>query len=163
MSTGHPLPSLVPALTLSQSSRYNRDDRRDRDRDRDRHHNRDRVPREPRDHPPTPSKRNSITDRLLGSFRAARDKDTPLPPIASSVQRRVSTAATKGSPIPRIREWLDACNAGHNHHCAVSSDTDITTWHPAWLINVVDRRLVKATPKDRGNAYLAAAAARNVS
>ncbi|KAF4949992.1 hypothetical protein FSARC_13326 [Fusarium sarcochroum] len=134
---------------------------KDRDVDRDRDRRREsrvppRVPREPRDrdHPPAPSKRNSITDRLLGSFRAARDKekDIPIPPVASSISRRASTAVTKGGPVLRIREWLDACNADHHHHCAISSDTDITTWRPTWLIDVVERRLVKTTPQDR---YLA--------
>lgn len=71
--------------------------------------------------------------------------------MTSSIGRRASSVV-KGSPIPRIREWLDACNADHNHHCAVSSETEVTTWHPAYLVNVVERRLVKATPKDR---YLA--------
>lgn len=71
--------------------------------------------------------------------------------MASSVGRRASSVV-KGSPIPRIKEWLDTCNADHNHHCAVSSETEVTTWHPKYLINVVERRLVKGTPKDR---YLA--------
>ncbi|KAF4417743.1 tol [Fusarium acutatum] len=139
---------------------------KDRDRIKDREVDRDRrresrvpprVPREPRDrdHPPNSSKRNSITDRLLGSFRAVRgekEKEIPIPAVASSIQRRASSAVTKGGPVLRIREWLDACNADHHHHCAVSSDIDITTWRPTWLIDVVERRLVKATPKDR---YLA--------
>ncbi|KAF5597996.1 tol [Fusarium pseudocircinatum] len=139
---------------------------KDRDRVKDREVDRDRrresrvpprVPREPRDrdHPPNSSKRNSITDRLLGSFRAVRgekEKEIPIPAVASSIQRRASSAVTKGGPVLRIREWLDACNADHHHHCGVSSDIDITTWRPTWLIDVVERRLVKATNKDR---YLA--------
>ncbi|RFN52618.1 tol protein [Fusarium flagelliforme] len=139
-----------------------RDRLRERDIDRDRRRDSripPRVPREPRDHPPSASKRNSITGRLLGSLRAARgggdkdkEKEIPIPSVAASVQRRASAAVSKGSPVTRIREWLDACNAEHHHHCAVSSETDIKTWRPTWLIDVVDRRLVKATPKDR---YLA--------
>ncbi|KAF5964416.1 tol [Fusarium coicis] len=139
---------------------------KDRDRAKDREADRDRrresrvpprVPREPRDrdHPPNSSKRNSITDRLLGSFRAVRgdkEKEIAMPAVASSIQRRASSAVTKGGPVLRIREWLDACNADHHHHCAVSSDIDITTWRPTWLVDVVERRLVKATTKDR---YLA--------
>ncbi|KAF5674823.1 hypothetical protein FDENT_9917 [Fusarium denticulatum] len=139
---------------------------KDRDRVKDREVDKDRrresrvpprVPREPRDrdHPPNSSKRNSITDRLLGSFRAVRgekEKEIPIPAVASSIQRRASSAVTKGGPVLRIREWLDACNADHHHHCAVSSDIDITTWRPTWLVDVVERRLVKATNKDR---YLA--------
>ncbi|KAF5023996.1 hypothetical protein F66182_3942 [Fusarium sp. NRRL 66182] len=143
----------------SYSNSKDRDRFKDRDVDRDRRRDSRIPPRVPRD-PPTrehaPSKRNSITDRLLGSFRAARDKDKdkdiPLPPVASSIGRRASTAVTKGSPILRIREWLDACNVEHNHHCASGSETENTIWHPAWLIDVVERRLVMATPKDR---YLA--------
>ncbi|CAM1505459.1 Fc.00g110960.m01.CDS01 [Cosmosporella sp. VM-42] len=94
---------------------------------------------------PPPSKRNSITDRLLGSFNQAR-KDT-----SASIQRR-SSSASKQSPVPRIREWLDTCNAEHEHHCAVGSETEVTTWHPVWLIDSVEKRLVRAKPADR---YLA--------
>ncbi|EKJ70708.1 hypothetical protein FPSE_09078 [Fusarium pseudograminearum CS3096] len=135
---------------------------RDRLKDRDVDRRRDsrippRVAREPREHPPSASKRNSITGRLLGSFRAARgggdkEKEIPMPAAAASIQRRASTAVTKGSPVTRIREWLDACNAEHHHHCALSSESDVPTWRPTWLVDVVDRRLVKATTKDR---YLA--------
>jgi hypothetical protein len=81
-----------------------------------------------------------------------KDKEIPIPAAASSIQRRASTAVTKGGPVLRIREWLDACNADHEHHCAVPSKVDITTWRPTWLIDVVERCLVKSTPKDR---YLA--------
>ena len=98
-----------------------------------------------RDRDPPPNKRNSITDRLLGTFNQARKE-----PLAA-IQRKTSVAS-KGSPVPRLREWLDTCNAEHEHHCAVSSETDITTWHPAWLIDSVERRLVRAKPSDR---YLA--------
>ncbi|KAL4726245.1 hypothetical protein ACLX1H_006923 [Fusarium chlamydosporum] len=137
-----------------------RDRLKDRDVDRDRRRDSripPRVAREPRENPPSASKRNSITGRLLGSFRAARgggdkEKEIPIPAAASSVQRRASAAITKGSPVTRIREWLDACNAEHHHHCAVSSETDVKTWRPTWLIDVVDRRLVREEPKDR---YLA--------
>ncbi|KAK7422426.1 hypothetical protein QQX98_001706 [Neonectria punicea] len=140
-------------------------DREPRDRDRDTHRDpRDREPKD-RDRPShlrdrehlkeqPASKRNSITDRLFSSFSAVRNKDAPPPVTRSSlnpVQRR-SSSATKQSPVPRLREWLDACNIEHEHHCAVSSDTEVPTWHPIWLIDVVERRLVRATNKDR---YLA--------
>ncbi|KPM41518.1 hypothetical protein AK830_g4995 [Neonectria ditissima] len=144
-----------------RAGRVDRDKDRDREpRDRDTHrspekrdrpsHLRDRE--HLKDQPA--SKRNSITDRLFGSFSAARNKDAPPPVTRSSlnpVQRR-SSSATKQSPVPRLREWLDACNIEHEHHCAVSSDTEVHTWHPIRLIDVVERRLVRATNKDR---YLA--------
>lgn len=114
---------------------------RDRDRDRD------------------PSKRNSITNRLLGSFNQAR-KDT-----AASIQRRTSSAGTgrsdgpgggggaRQSPVSRIREWMDTCGREHDHHCAAgSSDRDRPTFRPVWLIDSAERCLVRAKPTDR---YLA--------
>lgn len=132
-----------------------RDKDRDRDRDRDRERDRDR-PRhhEPRDRDPPPiaNKRNSITGRLFGSFREAKNNIKDAPPAAaaaSSISRRSSTATNKGSPVLRIREWLDTCGTDHNHHCAISSGADITTWHPIWLVDVVERRIVRAAPKDR--------------
>lgn len=105
------------------------------------------MPDRSRDRDPPPSKRNSIADRLLGSFNQGRKE-----PSSGSVQRRASTASKPGSPVPRIREWLDTCNSEHEHHCAVGSDSEIATWHPVWLIDSVERRLVKAKPTDR---YLA--------
>lgn len=97
-----------------------------------------------RDPPPT-SKRNSITERIRGTFGQAR-KET-----AASVQRRTSSAS-KQSPVLRIREWLDTCNTEHQHHCHPDSDAEVKTWRPVFLIDCVDRRLVRAKPTDR---YLA--------
>ncbi|TQS31682.1 hypothetical protein Golomagni_08028, partial [Golovinomyces magnicellulatus] len=76
-----------------------------------------------------PSKRNSITDRLLGSFNKARADTT------ASIQRRTSSAKAPpaGSPISRIRE------------CA----HDVSTFRPTWLIDCADRCLVKSQPDDR--------------
>lgn len=112
-----------------------------------------------------PSKRNSITDRLLGSFNQARQNTT------ASIQRRTSSAAnnnntaalgasgggsgsssSKQNPVHRIREWLDTCNREHDHHCSTGSsgsDRDITTFRPVWLIDSTERCLVRAKPTDR--------------
>ncbi|KEY66819.1 hypothetical protein S7711_09502 [Stachybotrys chartarum IBT 7711] len=98
-----------------------------------------------RDRDGAPSKRNSITDRLLGSFNQGR-KDT-----TSSVQRRASSV-NKQSPVLRIREWLDKCNGEHDHHCSGGTEDNIATWRPLWLIDSVERKLVRANPTDR---YLA--------
>lgn len=101
-----------------------------------------------RDRDPPPSKRHSITDRLLGSFSQAR-KDTSASASASPVQRRGSSVNKPNSPVSRIREWLDTCNAEHHHHCNVSSSDVVDTWRPVWLIDSVDKRLVRAKPADR--------------
>ena len=103
-----------------------------------------------------PAKRNSITNRLLGSFRQAR-QDT-----AASIQRRTSSATSspaskqklqhQQSPISRIREWLDACNREHNHHCSPgshASSEDLATFRPTWLIDSAERCLVRSKPTDR--------------
>lgn len=92
-----------------------------------------------------PSKRNSITDRILGSFNKAR-QDT-----SASIQRRASSA-NKQSPVSRIREWLDTCNRQHDHHCSPSSrpdDQDVHTFRPVWLIDSAERCLVRAKTTDR--------------
>ncbi|KFH48962.1 hypothetical protein ACRE_002540 [Hapsidospora chrysogenum ATCC 11550] len=94
-----------------------------------------------------PSKRNSITDRILGSFNKTRQD------ASASIQRRASSAsAPKQSPVSRIREWLDACNRGHDHHCSPGSrpqDQDVPTFRPAWLIDSAERCLVRAKTTDR--------------
>ena len=113
-------------------------------------------PRPRRDSPPSINKRNSITNRLLGSFHQAR-KD-----VTASAQRRASSAGTgtgaggsssRQTPVLRIREWLDTCNADHDHHCSPSSDPagkgDIWTFRPTWLIDSKERCLVRAKPADR--------------
>ncbi|KJZ72171.1 hypothetical protein HIM_08436 [Hirsutella minnesotensis 3608] len=97
--------------------------------------------------PQPPSKRHSLTDRLLGTFNQAR-KDT-----VASIQRRASSAAAapvkNQSPIPRVRQWLDNCNADHALHCGGDADAEALTWRPPRLIDSVDRRLVLAKPTDR--------------
>ncbi|PHH64661.1 hypothetical protein CDD81_4102 [Ophiocordyceps australis] len=91
---------------------------------------------------PPRSKRLSITQRL---------RDT-----LSHVGRHSSATAAappaKQSPIPRIRLWLDACNAHHGRHCSGQADDDIATWRPVRLIDAVDRCLVLAKPTDRYTA-----------
>ena len=112
-----------------------------------------------RDSPPA-NKRNSLTNRLLGSFKGVR-KDA-----ATSSNRRSSSglngsgasggSSSKQGPVLRIREWLDNCNAEHNYHCSPPSDPsrrpEISTWRPVWLIDSVEKCLVRAKPADR---YLA--------
>lgn len=92
-----------------------------------------------------PSKRNSITDRIFGTFNKARADTT------ASIQRRTSSANKQsGSPVSRIREWLDTCNREHDHHCCESSsNVDQSTFRPTWLIDSADRCLVKSKPGDR--------------
>ncbi|KAH7328426.1 tol related protein [Stachybotrys elegans] len=90
-----------------------------------------------------------MTSRLFGSFNQAR-KDT-----TASIQRRTSSSAatSKQNPVARIRDWLDACNGDHNHHCSAGSETsDLQMWRPVWLIDSVERNLVRSKPTDR---YLA--------
>lgn len=119
-----------------------------------------------------PVRRQSIANRLLGSFsqarkdkgqdkdigrdrrrdgdRDVRDKDNNAP---SNVHRRTSSSNSKtASPVMRIREWLDACNGDHDHHCNGGGDNAITTWRPAYLIDSAERCLVRTKPTDR---YLA--------
>lgn len=92
-----------------------------------------------------PSKRNSITNRIFGTFNKARADTT------ASIQRRTSSANKQsGSPVSRIREWLDTCNREHDHHCCESSSSiDTSTFRPTWLIDSADRCLVKPKPTDR--------------
>ncbi|KAG6101879.1 hypothetical protein E4U31_003522 [Claviceps sp. LM219 group G6] len=115
-----------------------RERQRDRERDRDRETDRDSTLR---------SKRLSIADRIRGTFNYTR-KDT-----GDSVQRRASTssapAAARQSPIPLIRQWLDTCNAEHGTHCVDHDMAGNTTWHPIYLIDCVERRLVHAKPTDQ--------------
>ncbi|KAF4506872.1 hypothetical protein G6O67_006910 [Ophiocordyceps sinensis] len=89
------------------------------------------------------SKRQSITDRILGTFGQSR-KDT-----AASPPRRASSSSTGQSPIPRIRQWLDTCKAEHGFHCCADPDDDNLTWRPLRLVDSVERRLVPAKPTDR--------------
>ena len=123
-----------------------------------------------RDAPP-PSRRVSITDRLRSSWNRARDSTT------ATVQRKTSSVDNR-SATSRLREWLDTCNAEHHNHCSPpsgkapataysgsESDSDLSsrsgsrprtrpgeepaTWRPAWLIDVVEKNLVRAKPTDR--------------
>ncbi|KAM0265212.1 hypothetical protein ACHAQJ_000365 [Trichoderma viride] len=105
-----------------------------------------------------PARRQSIANRLLGSLQQVRKenkektatKNEPPPP---PTRRRSSVAvADKSSPMMRIRTWLDTCNGQHNHHCCAGEDSDAITWHPVYLVDSVERCLVKAKPRDR---YLA--------
>ncbi|KAK4067767.1 hypothetical protein Trihar35433_6327 [Trichoderma harzianum] len=116
---------------------------------------------------PAPARRLSIAGRLLGSLNQVRaqnkenrenrdnrdnrdnrerTKNEPPPP-----ERRRSSVADKSSPMMRIKSWLDTCNGQHNHHCG-GDDADTTTWRPVYLVDSVERCLVKAKPTDR---YLA--------
>lgn len=97
-----------------------------------------------RDRDPQPqSKRLSITDRILGTFGQARKDTAALP------QRRASSSSTGQSPIPRIRQWLESCEAEHGFHCCSDPDDDNLTWRPLRLVDAVERRLVPAKPRDR--------------
>lgn len=159
--------------------RSTRDQYRDRDRDnhhpRDTHgHDGYHSPR-PRDHlrnrdhlrDQPASKRNSITSRLFGSIREVRNKvqdragrggrdpdrgadsDRDSHHTAPIQRRGTSAAAIKQTAVPRVKEWLETCNGDHNHHCAAPTDSAAVTWTPIWLIDVVDRRLVRAENTDR--------------
>ncbi|RFU79044.1 hypothetical protein TARUN_3173 [Trichoderma arundinaceum] len=103
---------------------------------------------------PPPARRQSIANRLLGSLNQVRKdnkertKNEPPPPPT----RRRSSVADKSSPMSRIRSWLDTCNGQHNHHCCGGDDSDATTWRPVYLVDSVERCLVRAKPTDR---YLA--------
>ncbi|KAK2028197.1 HET-domain-containing protein [Colletotrichum zoysiae] len=57
-----------------------------------------------------------------------------------------STTANKFNPVGRVREWLDTCNAEHGDHC---SGPPGDTWRPIWLIDSVNRCLVRARATDR--------------
>lgn len=101
-----------------------------------------------RDPPPlSQTRRRSIADRLLGSFNQARGE---------SIKRRASSSSSSStprqSPVPRIRAWLEGCNSGHGLHCCRPDGRPASSWSPPRLIDVLDRRLVRAQPTDR---YLA--------
>lgn len=104
-------------------------------------------------HAPPPARRLSIANRLLGSLNQVRKdnkeraKNEPPPPA-----KRRTSVADKSSPMMRIRSWLDTCNGQHNHHCNGDDPDDAATWRPVYLVDSVDRCLVKAKPTDR---YLA--------
>ncbi|KAK5990151.1 hypothetical protein PT974_08417 [Cladobotryum mycophilum] len=108
---------------------------------------------------PPPTRRKSIANRVLGSFNRGRkdkerDKDRDRNGGAqaqASVKRRPSTA-DKTSPLPRIKAWLDDCKTEHNGHCSGGDDSGVATWRPVYLIDTVERHLVKTQPADR---YLA--------
>lgn len=88
----------------------------------------------------------SLTERLKGTFNQSR-KDT-----SASIQRRTSSAPTRGSkvsPVIRIREWLDTCSAEHEHHCSGIRPDQVHTFRPCYLVDVVDNRLVRTQPTDR--------------
>jgi hypothetical protein len=73
---------------------------------------------------------------------------------SDELKRRSSSSST-GTPVGKVREWLDECNAQHEHHCsgpAGDPEDAATGFRPAWLIDAVDRRLVRTRPGDR---YLA--------
>ncbi|KAK2058179.1 HET-domain-containing protein [Colletotrichum caudatum] len=83
----------------------------------------------------------------------ARTAKEPVGAAASSVMapsRRASSASTttasKFNPVGRVREWLDTCNAEHGDHC---SGPPGDTWRPIWLIDSVNRCLVRARATDR--------------
>lgn len=108
-----------------------------------------------------------------------RGTPPPPPPNAagnrppSRVPSRRSSSAgqppPKATPIGRVREWLDNCSAMHGDHCvgtparpaspahSVDSAEDSvlpprgepSTWRPIWLIDAVERRLVRARASDR--------------
>ncbi|KAJ6781376.1 hypothetical protein PWT90_04322 [Aphanocladium album] len=153
---------------------------RDRDRDRDRgdrarqrrHRDsyapRDNGPPPPMPPPPAasspPSRRMSLTERIKGTFsrnKSANPDGGPPSPTARRGSSGASAAggghssagggSSKGSPIPRIREWLDTCNNQHGRHCNGESESSSApaTFRPQFLIDAADRCLVRAKPEDR--------------
>ncbi|EGX87771.1 Heterokaryon incompatibility [Cordyceps militaris CM01] len=55
--------------------------------------------------------------------------------------------------FPRVRQWLDHCDAQHAAHCQLSAASRaIFAHHPEWLVDVARRCLVPARP---GQRYLA--------
>ncbi|XWW97046.1 hypothetical protein V2A60_005026 [Cordyceps javanica] len=150
-----------------------RDRDRDRDRVRQRRHrdsymSRDSVPPPP---PPAspPSRRISLTERLKGTFLrrgsvANADGGPPSPSLRRGFSNAggssgggapgsSSSSSSKGSPIPRIREWLDTCNNQHGRHCSGGDEGEVSTaagtFRPHFLIDAADKRLVRAKPDDR--------------
>lgn len=108
------------------------------------------------------AKRQSITERLMSTWTAARSGaargagDHP-PGVGAAAaaaattlpSRRASSASTTSkafNPVGRVREWLDTCNAEHGDHC---SGPPADTWRPIWLIDSVNRCLVRARATDR--------------
>lgn len=108
-----------------------------------------------RDRDREPSKRNSITDRLVNTFNQVRNRD-PSSPLSPLGRRASSASSTSGpSPIAKVREWLDTCNREHDHHCSISNPADdpdptaSTVFRPEWLIDSSERCLVRSQPGDR--------------
>ncbi|KAM3527895.1 hypothetical protein NHJ13051_002672 [Beauveria bassiana] len=149
-----------------ERERERRDREKDRDRVRQRRHrdsyaSRDSAP------PPSapaspPSRRMSITERLKGTFlrRGSSNADggPPSPTARRSSANAANTtgsgggsSASKGSPVPRIREWLDTCNNQHGRHCNGTSEpsSSPSTFRPQFLIDAADKCLVRAKPEDR--------------
>ncbi|ROT38348.1 HET-domain-containing protein [Sodiomyces alkalinus F11] len=85
----------------------------------------------------------------------------------------VPSLDNKATPLAKVRHWIDMCNAEHGDHCTgtppassaaggPNGDSDLgpdlpspdaagesPTWFPTWLIDAVDRRLVRARAGDR--------------
>ncbi|KAK1983225.1 heterokaryon incompatibility protein-domain-containing protein [Colletotrichum cereale] len=81
--------------------------------------------------------------------RTAKEPVGAAAPSAMTSSRRASSASTTASkfnPMGRVREWLDTCNAEHGDHC---SSPPGDTWRPIWLIDSVNRCLVRARATDR--------------
>ena len=99
-------------------------------------------PRDPRKPPPSPSRRQSITEKIKSSWGGIlRD---------NSVTRRSSTtSATRSDPVLKIRTWLERCNTDHGKHCHDAGAKDLT-FLPVWLIDcsTADAKLVRAHPDD---------------
>ncbi|KAJ3130720.1 hypothetical protein HDU90_001834, partial [Geranomyces variabilis] len=110
---------------------------------------------------PPPSRRLSVAGRLLGSLNRVRaqnkengenrDRERTRNEPPSPDKRRSSVAVDKSSPLARIKSWLDTCNGQHNHHCG-GDEPNAATWRPAYLVDAIERCLVRSEPEDR---YLA--------
>lgn len=167
-------PAREPAREPEHDSRdrdrdRDRADRGDRDKVRQRRHRDSYAPRDnappPMSMPPPPAsppnRRLSLTERIKGTFSrnksASQDTNGPPSPTARRGSSSGGAAAShssgngKGSPIPRIREWLDTCNNQHGRHCNGESEASSgpATFRPQFLIDAADRRLVRAKPEDR--------------
>ncbi|TDZ24387.1 Nipped-B-like protein B [Colletotrichum orbiculare MAFF 240422] len=96
------------------------------------------------------SKRQSITERLMSTWTARTAKEPPPSGGGPLPSRRASVASAgpkqQFNPVARVREWLDTCNAEHEDHC---SGPPADTWRPIWLIDSVNRCLVRARAADR--------------
>ncbi|OAA67421.1 Heterokaryon incompatibility [Cordyceps fumosorosea ARSEF 2679] len=142
-----------------------RERERDRDRVRQRRHrgsylSRDNAPPPPQQPESPPSRRISLTERLKGTFLRRNSVNADNGPHSPTARRGSSNAAgaaagglsaNKASPILRIREWLDTCNSQHGRHCSgdINSPSVPNTFHPQFLINAAEKRLVRAQPDDR--------------